>query len=65
MENSNINQKTGVVIGYIFSYAIFTTILFYILKLTKKLPSNWSIFQIIGITLIIVIIGLILKKLLK
>ena len=51
--------------GYIFSYFLFTTILFFILKFLNKLPENWTYFHIMGITLLIIIIGTLLKRILK
>tara|TARA_Y100000034_G_C6837309_1_gene378501 strand:- start:295 stop:465 length:171 start_codon:yes stop_codon:yes gene_type:complete len=54
-ETSN-EEKYGLVAGYIFSYFLFTTILFLIFNLVY--------FHSIGITLIIVLGGLFLKKIL-
>jgi len=58
-------EKFNEKIGYLFSYFLFTTIFYYILKFLNKLPENWSYYHIIGITLLIVLIGTILKKILK
>jgi len=52
-------------IGYLSGYFIFTTILYLMLKISKKMPNNWNYFYLMGITLIIVIIGILLKKNLK
>lgn len=51
--------------GYVFAYFLFTTILFFILSLLKKLPANWNYFHIMGITLLISIAGMIARKVLK
>jgi len=60
----NINsEKVGNKMGYVFGYFLFTTILFLILNLVKK--SGWNYLNTIGITILIVIIGVSIKKLLK
>jgi len=63
-ENKTI-EKVGERIGYIFSYFLFTTILFLILILLKKIPESWSYLHIMGITILIAFIGAIIKKFLK
>jgi len=63
-ENKRIEQY-GKILGYLFSYFLFTTILFLILNLLNKIPSSWNYFHIILITLLIVFIGIILKISLK
>ncbi|MBI2653406.1 hypothetical protein HYX02_01205 [Candidatus Woesearchaeota archaeon] len=55
----------GEKIGFVFSYFIFTTILFFILKFTKKLPQAWTYLHIMAITLAIALAGILLKRLLK
>jgi len=52
-------------LGYLFSYFLFTTILFYILTFLNKLPNSWNYTHIMGITLTIVLIGTALKRLLR
>jgi hypothetical protein len=51
--------------GYIFSFIIFTIILFYIFKLTNKLPENWGYFYFFLIGMTITLVGKILKMTLK
>ena len=58
-------EKLGEKIGFIFSYFLFTTILFFILVLLKKIPESWSYLYVMGITILIVLIGAIIKRLLK
>lgn len=65
VEESKTPYKGGKVVGYLFSYFVFTTILFFALTLLKKMPSSWTFFHIMGITLFIAILGGILKKLLR
>jgi len=57
----NISEK----IGYVFAYFLFTTILFFNLRLTHKIPNHWVYFHVMGITLLIVVVGIIIKRLLK
>ena len=77
MLNSNINQhlmgfddaglikKSGEKVGYTLSYFLFTTILYFVLILAKKIPVSWSYLHIMGITLIISLVGIVLKRVLK
>jgi len=51
----------GVHIGYIFMFIIFSTILYFLLKILGKLPTNWNYFNIFLITLPLVFIGKIIK----
>lgn len=63
-QNKSI-EKFGQRTGYIFSYFLFTTILFFILTLLDKIPESWSYFRVMGITILIVFIGFLIKRLLK
>lgn len=56
-EQSKSVEKIGEKIGYIFSYFIFTTILFFILTFLNKLPSSWTYFHIMAVTLLVALIG--------
>jgi len=58
-------RKIGIWVGYVIMYFIFTTILFFILKLLHKIPENWNYFHVILITLTIVLLGTLIKMLLK
>ena len=58
-------EKFGKIVGYITSYAIFTTILYFLLKYLNKLPGNWSYFNIAGLTFFIILIGITIKRILK
>ena len=64
-EDDRSLEKLGEKIGYIFSYFMFTTILFFILEFLNKLPIDWSYFHMMGITFSIALTGTILKRLLK
>ena len=58
-------EKLGEKLGYIFSYFLFTTILFLILIFLKKIPESWSYFHVMGITIFIAVIGIVIRRLLK
>ncbi len=58
-------KNLGKAVGYIVSYFLFTTILYYILVFLNKIPTNWSYFHIMGITLLIALLGFLIKKGLK
>jgi len=65
VEQHHSLQKGGKFLGFLLSYGIFTTILFFILLLTKKLPALWGYYHIAAITLGITLLGILLRKLLK
>lgn len=61
MENVNVwGERTG----YIFAYFAFTTIFYFILFFLHKLGS-WNYLHIAGITFIITIAGILVKRYLK
>ena len=63
-ENKTI-IKFGIVIGYLFSYFLFTTVLFFILVVLEKIPESWSYIHVMEITILIALVGFLTKKLLK
>jgi len=67
MEFNKNNKITaiGEKLGYIFSYFLFTTILYIILNLLKKIPESWSYLNIMIITFIIALAGIIIRKILR
>ena len=64
-DEKKTEEKYGKIIGYVIAYLIFTTILFFILKVLNKMPESWNYFHIMAITLLIVFVGIFIKKLLK
>ena len=64
-EENKIIEKLGEKLGYIFSYFLFTTILFFILTLLKKIPESWSYIHIMVITVVIALGGTMIKRLFK
>ena len=62
-ENKSL-EKIGKKVGFIFSYFLFTTILFGIFMILNKL-HGMSYLHIMGITLLITSTGIIIKRLLQ
>ena len=63
-ENKTI-ESLGEKVGYILSYFIFTTILFLILSLFKKNPESLSYLDVMGITILISLLGILINRILK
>jgi|GEM_PF-1922954 len=61
----NSTESIGEKVGYVVAYLLFTTILFLVLNLTHKIPDSWSYFHIMGITFSIVLIGTVIRRVLK
>lgn len=58
-------EKIGQKAGFLFSYLLFTTVAYYILSFTNRLPENFTYFHIIPFTLLVVLIGFLIDKWLK
>lgn len=58
-------KKIGNVVGFILMFLVFSTILYYILKVTGKLPSTWNYFDVFLTAFAIVLIGKVLGGILK
>ena len=63
--NKNKTNKIGEIIGYFIMYIIFTVVLYFILKLTDKLPQSFTSFHISLIPLAIVLTSKLISLLLK
>lgn len=57
--------RIGLVVGYVFSYALFTTILYGILFFLEKIPASWSYVHIMAITTLVAGMGFTVRRLLK
>lgn len=57
--------KLGWVSGYAAAYLFFTIALFFMLTFLKKLPAGWSYLHMAGVTAILAILALTVKRLLK
>jgi len=64
-EENKIIEEYGEKAGFLLAYIIFTTILYFIFFFLNKLPTIRSYWYLITATLMITIIGLIIKRLLK
>ncbi|MBS3166637.1 hypothetical protein J4403_00330 [Candidatus Woesearchaeota archaeon] len=64
-EENKSSQKFGEKIGYILAYFVFVTILFFILKITSRLPNSNGYLWAMLIVFVIALVGYLIKKLLK
>ena len=64
-EQNKTVEKIGERVGYTFAYFLFTTILFFMLKLLGRIPQAWTYFHIMAITILITIIGYGVKRFLR
>jgi hypothetical protein len=58
-------ERLGKIIGYIFAYLIFTTVLFFIISFFNKLSPSWGYLHIASITLVVSLLGIVLKRILE
>ncbi|HLC46914.1 MAG TPA: hypothetical protein VJI75_04200 [Candidatus Nanoarchaeia archaeon] len=65
IDEHSIDYKIGKIVGFILSYSIFTTILFFLLSNTQKIPESWSIVHVIALTFFITLLGSGIKRLLR
>jgi hypothetical protein len=61
----SVSTRAGEIVGFVLSYALFTTILFFVLTFFQKIPSHWTYFHVMGITSTIVLCGVLLEKWLR
>jgi hypothetical protein len=64
-KRDNSIEGLGRMAGYIFSYLMFTTILYFLLVALKKMPGNWTYFHIALLSFCLSLSGEILKRLLR
>ena len=65
LEQDSPMERFGQKAGYVFSYSVFTTMLYFMLSFLNKLPDTWTYFHVVGLTFCIVLTGEIIKRLLK
>ena len=58
-------KNVGIIVGFISMFLIFSTILYYTLKITEKLPLPWNYFDVLLVVFVIIIIGKVLGGILK
>lgn len=64
-ERNDNAKNIGKTAGFVFSYFLFTTVLFFVLIFTKKISPEFAYLKIMVFTLTITIIGLLLARFLK
>ncbi len=64
-ERNDSIRKFGERLGYVFAYFLSTTLLFFALVLSHKLPASWSYLHIMIIVIIIASLGALITKILK
>ncbi len=64
-EQNKSVEKWGEKVGYLFSYFLFTTFLYFILSFLDKLPPTWSYYHIMAITFCIALGAIIVRRLLR
>jgi len=65
LEERKVAERIGVFLGFLFSYSLFTGMLFLILTLLEKLPPSWIWVHVALITLGITVFGMLLQEVLK
>lgn len=55
----------GKFIGWMGSFLLFSIILYFVLKFSKKIPEAWGYFPIFTICLLIILVGYYLRKIIK
>lgn len=55
----------GRAFGFLLSYFLFTTILYFLLNLLDKLPAHWSYLHVIALTAALIGLSALIKRLLK
>lgn len=64
-EKPKTTETVFSVIGFVFSYFLFTTILYFLLFYLKKIPFDWTYLNVGYITLSVVFLGFLIKRFLK
>jgi hypothetical protein len=59
-EEKTINP--GKIGGYLITLLLFSLVLFFILKITKKMPDSWNYFHILILSAIINYLGFLIKE---
>ena len=54
--------KIGEKLGFVASYFIFTTFIYFMLLFLNKLPNSWDYIHIAGITLLVTLINMLIKR---
>ena len=65
MDFKNNKSNWSAILGFVVTYFVFTTIFYFIIKISDKMPAGWNYLYAIMITLTIVLIGKLLQLWLK
>jgi len=65
LNSSVFLEKAAKLLGFVVSLSIFSTIFYFILTFTKKIPDYWSIFHIALIVLSALGVSYLIKKILQ
>ncbi|MCF7862268.1 hypothetical protein K9M79_08590 [Candidatus Woesearchaeota archaeon] len=58
-------EKFSERLGYVFSYFLFTTVLFLVFSLLQKVPPSWNYSHFMVITIGIALLGSFIKRMLQ
>jgi cell division protein FtsW (lipid II flippase) len=58
-------EKIGEKFGFVLMFFISATILFFILKILKKMPDSWTYFHVLILVFLVILVGIFIKKWLK
>lgn len=64
-KRNDFSERLGQAAGYIFSYIMFTTILYFVLFSSRKLPANWTYFHVALLSFCVSLAGETIKRLIK
>ncbi|MEK6922011.1 MAG: hypothetical protein AABX82_09030 [Nanoarchaeota archaeon] len=65
-QNSNASFfLTGKYSGYLFSFFLFSTVLYFVLFFTGKIPASWTYFFIFFITIPVAVAGFLIERYLQ
>ncbi len=62
---NNTLKKTGKLLGFAISFFLFSTIFYFVLTFTEKIPDDWTVFHISVILIGVLIVSYIIKKILR
>jgi len=65
MGTRNKAKEIGKISAFLIMFFLFTTVFYFILKLTDRLPSGWNYLYVVPLTLSITLFGVLLKLSLK
>jgi hypothetical protein len=64
-EESKVYARWGERLGFVAAYFVFTTVLFFMLWLLKRLPPSYPVINVMISTALIILVGVVVKRLLR